>query len=273
MYFLSIGAIFKNESNGLEEWLLNHLNEGVEHFYLINNGSTDNFMPIIEKYNKYITLFNDNSIYSQIKLYNKYFIPIKKYSKWFMIIDIDEFVYSRKNYNKITDYLKTVNKNVSKIALFWKMYGSSGYVEQPDSIIHSFLNRNNVLNIGKTLKQIVRSSQVIKFNIHDHSVYNEIMYIGSNNRIVNIRNREYYLSENNSKTCLSNLVLHLNHYPIQSYEWFKNIKMTRGDVSSPIYKNVRNDEYFKKYDTNNIFDDELSLKIGNLELLKEKYSQ
>jgi len=60
MYFLSIGAIFKNESNGLEEWLLNHLNEGVEHFYLINNGSTDNFMPIIEKYNKYITLFNDN---------------------------------------------------------------------------------------------------------------------------------------------------------------------------------------------------------------------
>ena len=60
MYFLSIGAIFKNESHGLEEWLLNHLNEGVEHFYLINNGSTDNFMPIIEKYNKYITLFNDN---------------------------------------------------------------------------------------------------------------------------------------------------------------------------------------------------------------------
>jgi hypothetical protein len=153
------------------------------------------------------------------------------------------------------------------------MYGSSGYIEQPDSIIHSFLNRNNILNIGLTSKQIVRSSQVIQFNVHDHSVYNEVNYIGSNNRIVNIRNREYYLSENDSKTCLSNSALHLNHYPIQSYEWFKNVKMTRGDVSSLIYKNVRNDEYFKKYDTNNVFDDELSLKIGNLELLKEKYSQ
>lgn len=272
MYFLSIGAIFKNESNGLEEWLLNHLNEGVEHFYLINNGSTDNFMPIIEKYNKYITLFDDNLRHSQIQLYNKYFMPIKKYSKWFMIIDLDEFVYSRKNYNKIADYLKTVDKNISKIALFWKMYGSSGYVEQPNSIIHSFVNRHNILNIGFTLKQIVRSSHVIKFSIHDHSVYNERMYIGSNNRLVSIRNREYLLSENDSKTCLSNSALHLNHYAIQSYDWFKNVKMSRGDVNSSIHENVRNDEYFKKYDTNHIYDNELSLKIGNLELLKEKYS-
>lgn len=270
MYFLSIGAIFKNESYGLEEWILHHLNEGVEHFYLINNGSTDNFMPIIEKYNQYITLFNDDEKHSQIKLYNKYFMPIKNDSEWIMIIDLDEFVYSRKNFNKITDYLKTINENISKIALFWKMYGSSGYINQPDSIIHSFVNRSNILNIGLTSKQIVRTSQVKEFTIHDHLVYNEKMYIGSNNKIISIRNRDYYLSENNSNTCLSNSALHLNHYPIQSYDWFKNVKMTRGAADQII--NVRNDEYFKRYDTNNVFDNELSLKIGNLELLKEKYS-
>lgn len=272
MYFLSIGAIFKNESVGLEEWILNHLNEGVDHFYLINNGSTDNFIPIIEKYNQYITLFNDDSRHSQVKLYNKYFIPIKNESVWFMIIDIDEFVYSRKNYVKITDYLKTVNNNVSKIALFWKMYGSSGYIEQPNSIIHSFVNRNNTLNIGFTLKQIVRSLQVKEFNIHDHSLHNELLYIGTNNRIMYVRNREYYLSENDTKTCLSNLELHLNHYPIQSYEWFKNVKMTRGAADGLHHENVRNDKYFKQYDKNDVFDNELSLKIGDLQLLKNKYS-
>ena len=45
--------------------------------------------------------------------------------------------------------------------------------------------------------------------------------------------------------------------------------MTRGDVSSPNSDNVRNAEYFKKYDTNQIFDNKLSLKIGDLELLKK----
>jgi Glycosyl transferase family 2 len=49
-------AIFKNEADGLEEWLQHYLDLGVSHFYLIDNDSTDNFMPIIEKYKKNITL-------------------------------------------------------------------------------------------------------------------------------------------------------------------------------------------------------------------------
>jgi hypothetical protein len=47
--------------------------------------------------------------------------------------------------------------------------------------------------------------------------------------------------------------------------------MTQGDVIYDDKDNLRNDEYFQTYDTNNVFDNELSLKIDNLELLKEKY--
>ena len=272
MYYLTIGAIFKNESHAMEEWLLNHLNEGVEHFYLINNGSTDNFMPIIRKYRQYITLFNDNSKYAQERLYDKYFLPIKDDSVWMMIIDLDEFVYSRNGYNTIPDYLKTVSRAVSKIALFWKMYGSSGFIKQPDSIIHNFLNRNKILDVGHLSKQIVNTSRLIGFEVHDHYVYNDRMFIGSNNRVIQTRKIPCRLSEADTVTCLSNCSLHLNHYPIQSYEWFKNVKMTRGDVNRPVNEYVRNNTYFREYDTNDVFDDELSLKIGNLELLKEKYS-
>lgn len=269
-YFLSICAIFKNESSGLEEWILNHLNEGVDHFYLINNGSTDNFMPIIERYEKYITLYHDNSQYCQTKLYNKYFMPIKHESVWLMIIDLDEFVYSRKNFPKITDYLKTLNNNVSKVSLFWKMYGSSGHIQQPSSIIHNFLNRSNIINIGCTQKQIIRSKRIISIGVHNHQILNGGQTIGSNNKRL-IINCEVPLSANDSETCLSNLALHLNHYAIQSYEWFRNVKMTRGDVSSQQYEFVRNDEYFRNYDNNTVFDDELSLKLGDLSLLREKY--
>ena len=61
------------------------------------------------------------------------------------------------------------------------------------------------------------------------------------------------------------------YYVIHIYNWFKNVKITCCDVSSPNRDNVRNDEYFKKYNTNKIFDNELSLKNDDLELLKEKY--
>ena len=50
-YFLSIVAVFKNEAMGMEEWLNHYIMQGVEHFYLIDNGSTDGTAAIAESYN------------------------------------------------------------------------------------------------------------------------------------------------------------------------------------------------------------------------------
>ena len=33
----------------MKEWLEHYINEGVEHFYLIDNGSDDEYMKILEK--------------------------------------------------------------------------------------------------------------------------------------------------------------------------------------------------------------------------------
>jgi hypothetical protein len=35
-YYLSVGAIFKNESMILKEWIEHYLHHGFEHIYLIN---------------------------------------------------------------------------------------------------------------------------------------------------------------------------------------------------------------------------------------------
>ena len=79
MYNFCIYAIFKNESHILEEWLLHYIYHGVEHFYLINDNSNDNFIEIINKYKSYITLFN-NDIQTKIfgrqeLIYEKYLRP------------------------------------------------------------------------------------------------------------------------------------------------------------------------------------------------------
>ena len=49
-YFLSVAAIMKNEKPYLKEWLEYHLLQGVEHFYLCDNGSTDGTDAYLEPY-------------------------------------------------------------------------------------------------------------------------------------------------------------------------------------------------------------------------------
>ena len=42
--------------------------------------------------------------------------------------------------------------------------------------------------------------------------------------------------------------LHLNHYAIQSLNFFKAVKMTRGSANTKLFDKVRDLKYFKQYD-------------------------
>ena len=46
-YLLSICAIFKNEGHYLKEWIEFHKLQGVEHFFLYNNNSTDDYEQVL----------------------------------------------------------------------------------------------------------------------------------------------------------------------------------------------------------------------------------
>ena len=50
IYKLSVGALFKNESHSIKEWIKHYLYHGVEHFYLIDDGSTDNYLEEIQEF-------------------------------------------------------------------------------------------------------------------------------------------------------------------------------------------------------------------------------
>ena len=49
-YKVAICAIFKNEALYLKEWIEYHKIVGVEHFYLYNNNSEDNYEAILAPY-------------------------------------------------------------------------------------------------------------------------------------------------------------------------------------------------------------------------------
>jgi hypothetical protein len=259
MHSICVVSVFKNEKHALEEWITHYIKEGIDHFFLTDNGSDDGYIDILDKYikNGNVSLNINPERYQQVKHLNFYINDVKKYD-WAIVIDLDEFIYARKNYNTIKQYLSSLDTNINQIYIPWKMYGSNGHVNQTENIIHYFLKRD-IYNNSRLIngKCITRTNKLIKINLHQSFTNSNGLIITSDGNIKQHRNNNFiYISEE----LLNNSCLHLNHYAIQSWEFFSKIKMTRGDASSSSINHIRDKNYFDAYDNNIVLDDELHNK-------------
>jgi hypothetical protein len=255
-------AMFKNEAMIMEEWIEHYINEGVDSFLLIDNGSTDGYEEILQKYIDagYVILNKNPKRYAQVEIYNSCLGCARKFD-WTMIVDLDEFVYARNGFDTIREYLGSLDSNVSQIHIPWKMFGSNGHIQQPKSVVDSFTLRENYLSPKKKeCKCIMRGNMVNYLHIH-HSLLNrsfDSIDIFPNNQ--SFIKQDINFIENLTEQVLSDSFLHLNHYAIQSWEFFSKVKMTRGDVTQSGWDNLRNTNYFNSYDHKDRQDDELKNK-------------
>jgi len=223
-YYLSIGAIFKNEANSIEEWLKHYIKRGVDHFYLINDHSKDNFLNIIEPYKNFITLFDfdkTTDIYikggRQPQAYHKCFSPVLKESKWFLICDLDEYVWCP-NAFCLKKELETLGDKYDCVHLVGPNFGSNGHKTQPREIVNSFCRRQilesdveyNIRAFSDPIvKQMVKSESLEFFGIHTH-------ILKEKSKVLNER-----------KISVNECKFRLNHYMTQSEErWRNNLKKT-----------------------------------------------
>ena len=252
---LVIVSIFKNEAVAIREWIVHHLWQGVEHFYMIDNGSTDNWQKKIDGLP--VTIIKDDERHHQTQHYNQYFLDIVKLrSNWVLVLDLDEFVYA-KGGQSIPSILSKYSPEVSRVKLRWKMFGSSGHISQPASIIHGFTFRKimgsqNTRNIhsDSNVKTIVRTSVLNRLDIHSSKVS---------------AGYSTFEPKSVSEKSLTYANIMCNHYAIQSLDWFKAVKMTRGSANVQANDNVRTEKYFKTYDWNETPDRELSKIISNIQ--------
>ena len=253
---LCIVAIFKNEGHALKEWLDHYLQEGVDHFFLVDNGSNDGYD--IQDYIKkgVVEVWMNPKKHAQIELMNHYLQKAKQY-KWVLVVDLDEFMYARNGYKTIKEYLRTVNKDVEQIKVPWKMFGSSGHKKQPKSIIKGFTRRKKYNN--RTLieaKSIVRGKSLVKLDIHSHKI-NHSVVLGPYNE------HSYACAfEITNETVLKTSYLHLNHYQHMSYEYYTSVKIIRGNAQN----SFNGYNLFRFYDENILFN-----KIEDYELANNKY--
>lgn len=186
-HILSICAIFKDEATYFKEWIEFHLLVGVEHFYLYNNGSMDNFIEVLDPYiNKgFVTLIDwpdgltnhaDGKVYSwvmhtQIPAYEhacKVSTPGK--TKWLALIDIDEFLVPKK-VNTVTEILAK-HDDVPGISILWHTFGTS-HVKNlaPKTLLietlHMTCNPSHSLN-NQVIKTILKPETYAGFSWPPH---------------------------------------------------------------------------------------------------------
>ncbi|MDP5145074.1 glycosyltransferase family 92 protein [Shewanella sp. ULN5] len=128
-YYISVCSIFKNESIYLREWIEYNLVVGVEHFYLYNNFSDDDYHSVLKPYidNGIVTLTDWPVEQGQISAYKDCIKRFAPESAWISFLDIDEFIVP-KQHNDLHSFLHEYQKYPS-IHIPWKMFGTSGKLD------------------------------------------------------------------------------------------------------------------------------------------------
>jgi len=292
-------SIFKNEAHIMAEWIDHYVAEGVDKFYLIDNGSTDDYMPILTPHivSGLVVLVKDAKRHAQVEHYNKHFhAAITRECAWVMTVDFDEFLYARKPHATTKAYLATLPAAIHQVRVPWKMFGSGGHVAQPPSAAEGFTMRQSYARpVLKHCKSIARAANIGQLNTHEvyfneewvwhHRVcrvadalpclyklsllarlYIKRSHVAGHDVLPDMSAPSYgltYPQQALTETMLEHSALHCNHYFIQSKQWYGDVKMTRGDVTIKSADHAyRTWWFFDQNDFKDVVDTELKDKAA-----------
>lgn len=226
--FLSVAAIFKNESPYLKEWIEYHKLVGVQHFYLYNNDSQDDYYAVLAPYiaAKEVTLIEwpnrpaDPSktwswvFATQVTAYEQAIIRAKGHSKWLALIDIDEFLVPVREQTMVS-FLKQCEQaqpNLPAVHILWEMHGTSNVQSIPkESLMIDLLRKKAFPDhpLNKVGKTILKPDCYQKFAHPPHTCYY-------------INNKQY--ASISKKDCV------INHYSNKSIDYFYNHKIRNKEL-------------------------------------------
>lgn len=262
---LTVMGMFRNESWIMNEWIQHYKNEGATQFILIDNDSTDDWRKTIrEEYltdkNIIWTELHGNVRDQQVRIYNECLNKYKPKTDWILPIDFDELLYSRKGFKTIVEYLDTLPKDISQVKVPWKLFGSSGLVDHPESVAKSFVYMDPDLVYDEDrevydeshVKSIARVSSVISLNIHAHKIKSGKSIVVSGKDVEDDM-RPWVPYED-----IDNNPLHCNHYFTQSEQYFREKQIMRAGGNNPNWRKDMN--WFNENKDKYTFDDELATK-------------
>ena len=253
-YKIAICAIFKNESLYLKEWIEYHKIVGVEHFYLYNNNSEDDYQPILEPYitEGLVTLIQWPQNQAQMQCYHDCIERFKNETEWLSFVDIDEFIVPNVT-DTIYDFLRPFQRKFPVVIAYWKMFGTSGFLKRNNRglVTKDFtVCWNKYVDIGKIFfntafdfdKNDIRNKSLHhyswgkkgKLSVPPVNIFGK-MCTNGNNPVSHGADATYF-------------PIQINHYFTKTYEEYL-AKKAKGDVYFTI--NPHDEVYFYEHEMKN----------------------
>lgn len=222
---IAICATVKNEAPYLIEWIAYHRAIGIDRFLIYENESTDNTLNLLENLdiNGIVTCIKWPTI-PQTNIQRLAYIDAVKRLKgkceWVAFIDADEFIVL-KHHDNINSFLSAYD-NVGGIAVNWKLFGSSGHIEQTDDLVMERFQSCAISNHKKhyCVKTIAKVDLIQKIQIHTCSFPDSSLYIYSDRT-------PYPVEMGGRGSHITHEDIQINHYCTKSRsEW--ELKISRG---------------------------------------------
>lgn len=250
-YRLSLCLIFKNEAPFLKEWLDYHILVGVEHFYLYNNNSDDNFEEVLAPYIKkgFVTCIDWPYECSQMKAYKHCYDSFRSETNWLSFLDADEF-FVPKFVDTIEEWLIPFEKYPA-VNIHWRMFGTGGQMEHDftkNVIEQYFTCWDHLYDYGKCI--INTRYDIANFDswyVHHHT-YMKYPIFGVNVTLPAVNQFGYICVVSKiwggGKNKLENITMVCNHYYTKAWDLYY-AKMNRTDVYYKDAPRAKVDKFFK----------------------------
>ena len=262
LYDLAIVAIFKDEGKYLKEWLDYHLIAGVDHFYLYNNDSSDNYEEILAPYveKNLVTLIDFSGKAMQYPAYND---AIEKYRfdcRYMAFIDLDEFIFPKTEQSiaEIVDEVFSHDPQAAALGINWQIIGSNGHEKADYSrgVLERFTRRaphdwlvilsEEEMTGNVLIKSIVNPRRVdCWWSPHYANYFRDFYSINSNGKkTINVVGYPVAADK-----------IVINHYYTKSKEEYEKKKMPKGSLCFTDNPYIM--EGFYTHDRNEVFDDDI----------------
>jgi hypothetical protein len=234
--------LVKDSAKYLNEWLAYHYSIGVEHFYIINDMSSDNIKEVIEPWVKLgivdITDYNIDG--KQSEIYSYFCRQLKDATKWLGFLDMDEFLVVKSG--NVVDWLNTFPEETSAVEINWRCFGSSGFENYKNVFVTKRFKKYSGPDFGpnKHVKSIVKLGNEALF-LDPHSVFRSVSNVRDSNK--DLVDKHFMQRE----PIWGNAWI--NHYFCLSKEEFgEKLRRGRADTKDPI--NARRWQTFEDFDRN-----------------------
>lgn len=246
--YISLCAIFRDESVYLEEWLEYHRIIGIDKVYMYNNLSEDNYLATLAPYvaSGYVELIDWPYEGGQMSAYEDCYQKARHKTNWLCFLDIDEFICPHQN-KSIKDWLAK-HEGMPSVLVYWKMFGTSGKHFREKKLLTEELTVSwpSLYDVGK----IFINTDYEPSKIYHHKINSIVNICGMKARVPSLNQfgKFVYFNINRTST-FGKFDIQINHYWSKTFAEYIDRKSKRKRAYNN--ESVYDMDYFLKHEMKN----------------------